>query len=183
MSQFSFRNQSLLLTYQQTHSESSANGITNAAIKIALFFATLMCVALFRSNKETVIQTGVSTDSIRLPWYYFFISGCWILLSGSWMLWNQEARIFVYRKFCKFDNIRIHRGYVEKVRSKQKSKPKSTRTGKQTCVECDVEYACPNCIARQVLKRKQLVSQNKFTDPECGTLPGAVDSPKHLPKE
>ena len=92
----------MLLMYQASHYESSANGITSPATWIAAFFGLLMLVALVVANSMTKIDSEKKdADSRNLPFTYFIIITCWMFLSGSWLMWNSEAREFMYRKLCR----------------------------------------------------------------------------------
>ena len=156
---FFSRRRSILVLYQRTHAESSANGITSFAIKIAIFFGILMCGALGIANKETVFPAREDSFSItnetRLPATFFIISVCWVFLSGSWMLWNDEARFFVYRKLCNSLHICISRVSAERPKYKRiltRRNPNPKRTKERSC-DCETDNACPNCIAKEMIKR------------------------------
>ena len=162
---FFSRTQSILVLYQRTHAESSANGITSFAIKIALFFGILMCGALGIANKETVFPAREDSFSItsetRLPGTFFIISVCWVFLSGSWMLWNDEARFFVYRKLCNSLHICISRVSAERLKHKRnliRRKPNLKRTNERSC-DCETDNACPNCIAQEMIKKRTRASK------------------------
>ena len=150
------RRQSILVVYQRTHSESSANGITSSAIKIALFFGIMMCVALSKSNNEAVFPTSDNFSKNRLTGTFFVICICWIFLSGSWMLWNDEARLFVYRKLFNSIHICINRVCAERQKDKRRitRKTQKLRRTKQRICDCETDNACPNCIAQEVIKKK-----------------------------
>jgi hypothetical protein len=88
--------------YQASHYESSANGITSPATWIAVFFGLIMLLALVVANSMTKIDSEKKdADSRNLPFTYFIIITCWMFLSGSWLMWNSEAREFMYRKLCR----------------------------------------------------------------------------------
>ena len=78
----------------------------------------------------------------------------WVFISGSWMLWNREARSFMFRKFCEY--IRNIRGLVLKPERRRHNgrRHKFKNPERQICQKCDAESACPNCIAKQVISRK-----------------------------
>ena len=90
------------MMYQTLRYESSANGITSPATWIAAFFGLLMLVALVVANQMTRFESEENdSDSKNLPSTYFIIITCWMFLSGSWLLWNFEAREFMLRKLCR----------------------------------------------------------------------------------
>ena len=153
---FCARSRSILVLYQRTHSESSANGITGSAIKISLVFGITMCVALSKANKETVFTTRHNISESILPWTFFVISICWIFFSGSWMLWNDEARLFVYRKIFSSIHICMNRVFAKRPKDKRRMTRKmqeARRTNQRIC-DCETDNACPNCIAQEVIKKK-----------------------------
>ena len=134
-----------------------------------------MCGALFRSNKETVFKS----EEVELPMHFFIVSCCWVFMCGAWMLWNQEARTFVCRKICKIQCFNIQRK-VPKVKQPQileaKSKTVKISTLAPACAACDETGACPNCIARNIVKKKQFVTQNFLRDFLVMDIPGVVDT-------
>ena len=120
----------------------------------------MMCGALSKANKETVFPTrdgsSSKTDETRLPGTFFVISICWIFLSGSWMLWNDEARLFVYRKIFNLIYFCIQRVCAEKPKVKRNitGTKQLARKKKQQSCDCETNNACPNCIAQEVVKKK-----------------------------
>ena len=89
------------------------------------------------------------------------------------MLWNEEARGFVYLKLRNSDYVRSIKGQIigpeTKPPRERKTKPPRVRRGK--CEACDAESACPNCIAKQVTRKKPKIYQNIAIEREH--LPGA----------
>ena len=69
-----------------------------------------MCLAIFVAIKRTKTEAKLNDkDSRNLPFTYFIIITCWIFLSGSWMIWNPEARQFMARKFTNLTKLWIDR--------------------------------------------------------------------------
>ena len=159
------RPNSLLVTYQMNHTTSSANGISSSGLRMSLACALLLCMVLFRANKETVVEKEV----LELPIHYFIVGCCWILMSGTWIFWNPEARTFVYRKFYSIGQKISELDFI-KIRKMKKS------ADTVPCPACRVNDACPNCIAKSVLKnnRSHFRSiRSSDISQELG-LPGAV---------
>ena len=125
----------------------------------------MMCGSLSKANKETVFPTrdgsSSKTDETRLPGTFFVISICWIFLSGSWMFWNDEARLFVYRKLFNLIHICINRLGAERQKDKRRitRKTQKLRGTKQQICDCETYNACPNCIAQEVIKKKAVASK------------------------
>ena len=163
--------------YQQIHSESSANGITNLAVKVACLFASLMCIAIFKANRATKVPSQISmstSESLNAP-FLPVIGTCWMFVSGSWMLWNREARGFVFRKLFNRDKIRnIECWIIKKERNN-----KNARIQKPVLIKmhhnCFAENACSNCIAKQVIRKKPVDLQFHTTS-EVSLLPGSVNT-------
>ena len=72
------------------------------------------------------------------------------------MLWNDEARLFVYGKIFNLIHICIHRLCAEKTKVKRKrtGTKQLARKKKQQSCDCETDNACPNCIAQEVVKKK-----------------------------
>ena len=147
------------------HTTSSANGISSSGLRMSLTCAILLCWALFRANKATVIKNEV----LELPVHYFLVACCWIFMNGTWIFWNQEARTFVYRKIYSIGQ-KISELPLMKIRLMDNT------TETVACRACRVNDSCPNCIAKSVLnhsrpRRRQLRSADISQDV---TLPGIV---------
>ena len=158
------RPNSLLVTYQMNHTTSSANGISSSGLKMSLACAVLLCWALFRANKETVIK-----EVSELPVHYFLVGSCWMFMSGTWIFWNPEARTFVYRKIYSIGQ-KISELHLIKIRNMSKS----TETAR--CSACRVNDNCPNCIAKSVLNNKRLPRRElrSLNTSQDFALPGVV---------
>ena len=137
------------------------------AVKVALFFVVVMCVALFTANRATNIPIEVATniistgiESSQLPWTYFVIMYCWDLISGSWMLWNEEARSFVYKKYSNSKHVKNigWKMFGQDRKPLNGRKEKSIKMRGRPCQECDDESSCPNCIAKQVTRKKPIIT-------------------------
>ena len=162
---FITRPTSLLVTYQMNHTTSSANGISSFGLRMSLICAILLCWALFRAHKATMIKK----EELELPIHYFITFCCWIFMNGTWIFWNQEARTFVYRKF---KNIGEKISELHLIKIRKMAKP--TETG--ICRACRVNDSCPNCIAKSVLKNKRLHRREprSFDISQDFALPGVV---------
>ena len=112
----------------------------------------------------TVFKSGPT----KLPVNFFVIMCSWVPFSSAWMLWNEEARTFAYRKLFKI------KAWImdEKLNSLQS---KEIRPKNGECYECDIEDICPNCIARKVIKKRHVVGRTISTISPSISLPGSVD--------
>ena len=131
-------------------------------MKIAFLLAALMFFTLVISRKMTVFKSGPTS----LPFNYFVICCSWVPFSSAWMLWNEEARTFTFRRLCKIkDWIMNHKGNrIIKVNQSQN----------EVSLECDVENICLNQYARNIINSNKVVGQTMYTDSQLTSLPGAV---------
>ena len=150
------------------HTKSSANGISSSGLKMSLACSVFMCGALFRANKETDLDAEVS----ELPVHFFIIGSCWLVMSGTWILWNPEARFFVYRKFNRMKQ-KIFELKLKKMKKVKKSKENGV--GAASCSSCRSNDTCPNCIAKSVLHNRLNTRDSESADVFDDILPGALN--------
>ena len=156
-----FRNAGMLLTYQSRHHENSANGITNKSIKILVLLALMLIVALAIAREMTTVRP--ENDNIHLNLNFFLITCCWAIFSSGWMLWNEEARTFTFRKFCMMKN----RGIGQK-------RTRRNQAENQICHDCKPYDICANCIVEAVISKKPSTIASYSSEIRQTTLPGSV---------
>ena len=156
-----FRHAGILLTYQRRHHENSANGITNKSIKILVLLALMLIVALAIAREMTTVSP--ENDNIHLNLNFFLITCCWAIFSSGWMLWNEEARTFTFRKICMMKNWALGQ-----------KRTRRNQTENQMCRVCKTDDICANCIAVAVIRKKPSTIGSYSSEIRQTTLPGSV---------
>ena len=142
-----------------------------------MFLILFFCWFLHRKNRETKKEEYQDFRQLPSPEGVTVGGILWAFFSSSWMWWNEEARVFMGRKFSHFKNHWLKpKCEVTLVKSLSSYCPNTrhsniTREG-VSCRECDQESECPNCIVKQVLERRR--GRHMETDPRRD---GAVSIP------
>ena len=92
---------SMIERIRKSVTESSANGLTNLSLFMAVIFVFMIVFSSkmtgnFAKDKTGKLDKDKCVDGLTIR--YFGEIECMTFLNWGWLLWNQEARLFIFRK-------------------------------------------------------------------------------------
>ena len=84
------------------------------AVVVSMVLIVLaVCVLIYFATTNTTVREHVEKvekdEPVELPSIYFIFVSWWTVLSGSWIAWNEEARVFLLRRYWRRERVQVKR--------------------------------------------------------------------------